>query len=318
MPELLAEALLALDLMPEEVRRLACNPTAGERYQWSYTAALSLIRYGYPFRLIEPLLVHYRGRPDNWAGELRAQIGNAANTILSGGGSNKPAIPAVAFTSTDADRVWSWLKEGRTLRALTALSPINPRLPAEEILRLLFPNDPYVCATLRSRDNQVKGLLSQYSSDFLRDCSFVVASTFATAGRREDDNVAERRFFVVELDITAEHPAWTAALAEATKAGLTVRDLCAAALLYISERFPLAMAVDSGPGGKSVHGWFFAPAIADHDEFCTIARKCGADRRITVPSQLWRMPWGTRRTKPEENKRAGKQPSLYLNPNYDR
>jgi hypothetical protein len=314
----LSDALLALELMPEKVRHLACNPTAGERYQWSYTAALSLICYGYPFRLIEPLLEHYRGRPDNWAGELRTQIGNAANTILSGGGSNKPAIPAVAFTSTDADRVWSWLKEGRTLRALTESSPSNPRLPAEEILQLLFPNDPYVCATLRAKDNQVKGRLSQYTSDFLRDCSFVVASTFATPGRREDDNVAERRFFVVELDITAEHPAWTAVLAEATKAGLTVRDFCAAALLYIGETFPLTMAVDSGPGGKSVHGWFFAPAIAEHKEFCTIARKCGADRRITVPSQLWRMPWGTRRTKPEENKRAGKQPCLYLNPDYDR
>lgn len=314
----LFDAKRALELMPEKVRHLACHPTAGERYQWSYTAALSLIRYGYPFRLIEPLLEYYRGRPDNWAGELRTQIGNAANTISSGGGSGKAAIPAVPFTSTDADRVLSWLKEGRTLRALTAVSPSNPRLPTEEILRVLFPNDPYACATLRSRENQVRGRLSQYSSDFLRDCSFVVASTFVTAGRREDDNVAEQRFFVVELDITAEHPSWTAVLAETTKAGLTVRDLCAAALLYIGEAFPLTMVVDSGPGGKSLHGWYFTPAIADHDEFCTNARKCGADRRITVPSQLWRMPWGTRRTKPEENKRAGKQPCLYLNPDYDR
>lgn len=191
----LSDALLALELMPEKVRDLACNPTAGERYRWSYAAALSLMRCGYSFQLIEPLLEHYRGRPDNWAGELRAQIGNAANTILSCGSSDKSAIPTVAFTSMDADRVWSWLKEGRTLRALTASSPSNPHLPAEEILRVLFPDNPYVCATPRSRDNQV------------------------------------------------------------------------------------TMAVDSGPGGKSVHGWFFAPAIADHNEFCTIARKCGADRR---------------------------------------
>jgi hypothetical protein len=314
----LSDALLALELMPEKVRDLACNPTAGERYRWSYAAALSLIRCGYPFQLIEPLLKHYRGRPDNWAGELRAQIGNAANTILSCGSSDKPAIPTVAFTSMDADRVWSWLKEGRTLRSLTASSPSNPRLLAEEILRVLFPDNPYVCAALRSRDNQVKGRLSRHSSDFLRDCSFVVASTFNTEGKRKDENIAERRYFVVELDISAEHPAWTAVLADATKAGLTVRDLCAAALLYIGETFPLTMAVDSGPGGKSVHGWFFAPAIADHNKFCTIARKCGADRRITVPSQLWRMPWGTRRMKPEENVRTGKQPCLYLNPDYDR
>jgi hypothetical protein len=189
----LSDALLALELMPEKVRHLACNPTAGERYQWSYAAALSLIRNGYPFQLIEPLLEHYRGRPDNWAGELRTQIGNAAKTILSGG-SKKPAIPAVAFTSTDADRIWSWLKEGWTLRALEALSPSDRDLPAEQILRLLFPNDPYVCATLRSRDNQVKGRLSQHSANFLRDCSFVAASTFVTAGRRADDNVASGDF----------------------------------------------------------------------------------------------------------------------------
>jgi hypothetical protein len=227
----LSDALLALELMPEKARDLACNPTAGERYRWSYAAALSLIRCGYPFQLIEPLLEHYRGRPDNWAGELRAQIRNAANTILSCGSGDKPAIPTVAFTSMDADRVWSWLKEGRTLRALTASSPSNPRLAAEEILRVLFPDNPYVCAALRSRDNQVKGRLSRHSSDFLRDCSFVVASTFNAEGKREDENIAERRYFVVELDISAEHPAWTAVLADATKAGFTVRDLCAAALL---------------------------------------------------------------------------------------
>jgi hypothetical protein len=28
----LSDALLALELMPEKVRHLACNPTAGERY----------------------------------------------------------------------------------------------------------------------------------------------------------------------------------------------------------------------------------------------------------------------------------------------
>jgi hypothetical protein len=45
----LSDALLALDLMPEEVRHLACNPTVGERYHWSYIAALRLLRHGYPY-----------------------------------------------------------------------------------------------------------------------------------------------------------------------------------------------------------------------------------------------------------------------------
>jgi hypothetical protein len=314
---MLSEALLALELMPEQTRQFVCNPTVGERYQSSYTAALSLIRYGYPARLIEPLLAHFRVRPDSWPGELRTQIQNAQKTILAGASASKPAMPKVPFLSVDAYRVWGWLKEGRTMDVLTRSSLSNPRRPSEEILRVLFPNDPFLCPTLRSTDNQVRGRLSQYSTNFLRDASFVVASTFIGIGEREDDNVLVHRFFVTELDISPERPEWTEALAEAKGAGYSTRDLCAAALLYIGESFPLTMAVDSGPGGKSLHGWFFAPAIADHNSFCTTARECGADRRIIVPSQLWRMPWGTRRKKPLENERLGKQPCLYLNDNYE-
>lgn len=304
-------------MMPEQTRQFVCNPIVGERYQWSYTAALSLIRYGYPARLIEPLLAHFRGRPDSWPGELRTQIQNAQKTILNGASASKPAIPKVPFLSVDAYRVWGWLKEGRTLDALTRSSLSNPRRPTEEILRVVFPRDPFLCATLRSTDNQVRGRLSQYSTNFLRDSSFVVASTFITVGQREDDHVLDRRFFVVELDITPEKKEWTEALAEAKRAGFSTRDLCAAALLHIGETFPLTMVVDSGPGGKSLHGWYFGPAIADHNNFCTMARECGADRRIIVPSQLWRMTWGTRRKKPLETERLVKQPCLYLNDNYE-
>lgn len=314
---MLSGAILALELMPEQVRQFVCNPIVGERYQWSYTAALQLIRYGYPARLLEPLLAHFRGRPDSWPGELRTQIQNAQNTILGGARASKTATPKVPFLSVDAYRVWGWLKEGRTLDVLTRSSLSNPRRPTEEILRMLFPADPFLCATLRSTDNQVRGRLSQYSTNFLRDSSFVVASTFIGIGGRENDNVRERRFCVVELDITPEKQEWTEALTEAKSVGYSTRDLCAAALLHLSETFSLTMVVDSGPGGKSLHGYFFTPAIADHDEFFKIALKCGADRRITVPCQLWRMPWGTRRKKPLENERLGKQPCLYLDDNYE-
>jgi hypothetical protein len=313
----LNEALLALELMPQEVIDLVQNPTPGARYQWSYTAALHLLGYGYPVRLIEPLLANFRGRDDRWPGELRSQIQNARNTIAAGGNS-KPAAPKVSFLSVDAERVWGWLQEGRTLDALVKMSPSDPHRPTEEILRLLFPDDPFICATLTSRDNQVKGRLSQYSVRYLRDSSFIVGSPFIGPGKRNDDNIASHRFFVVECDVSPDHLAWSPVLKEAIKAGFTARDLGAAALLYLHDQYaPLVMAVDSGPGGKSVHGWFFGPRIADHNHFCTSARKCGADPRITVPSQLWRCPWGTRRRKPQEAERLGKQPCLYLNDNYD-
>jgi hypothetical protein len=311
----LSEALLTLELMPEKARHLACNPTAGERYHWSYTATLSLIRCGYPFRLIEPLLAHYRGRPDNWPGELRSQIQNARDKVLAGG-PTKAAIPLVSFGPRDAEQVWGWLKEGRSLQALKDASPSNPRQPTEVILRTLFPNDPFICATLGSRGTQVAGRLSDHTPNFLRDCSFIVANPMRTSEeKRCDENIADRRFFVLELDITSDHPAWTNVLAEAKHAGFTVRDLCAAALLFMSTSYPLVLVVDSG--GKSLHGWFYAPAIADHNEFCTKARKCGADRRICVPSQLWRMPWGTRRDKQTEKQRVGKQPTIYLSNDYE-
>jgi hypothetical protein len=314
---MLSEAILALELMPEQTTHFVRNPIIGERYQWSYTAALMLIRYGYPARFLEPLLGHFRGRADSWPGELRTQIQNAQKTILNGASANKSAIPRVTFLSVDAYRVWGWLKDGRTRSILIKSSISNSLRPTEEILRLTFPNDPFFGAALRSTDNQVKGRLSQYSRNYLRDSSFVVPSTFLTVGKREDDNVLERRFYVAELDITPEKEEWTEVLAEAKGAGYSTKDLCAAALSHIAETFPLTMVVDSGPGGKSLHGYYFAQAIADHGEFLRMALKCGADRRITVPSQLWRMPWGTRRRKPLETERLGKQACLYLNDNYE-
>ena len=109
---MLSEAILALELMPEQVRQFVCNPIVGERYQWSYTAALQLIRYGYPARLLEPLLAHFRGRPDSWPGELRTQIHNAQKMILGGASASKAATPKVPFLSVDAYRVSGWLERG--------------------------------------------------------------------------------------------------------------------------------------------------------------------------------------------------------------
>ena len=40
-----------------------------------------------------------------------------------------------------------------------------------------------------------------------------------------------------------------------------MRDLCAALLLHLAEKAPLALAVYSG--GKSLHGWFLLRGVAE-------------------------------------------------------
>ena len=53
--------------------------------------------------------------------------------------------------------------------------------------------------------------------------------------------------------------------------GRDVRDLCAALLLHLAEKAPLALAVYSG--GKSLHGWFYCAGIAEEtglDGFSTM------------------------------------------------
>jgi hypothetical protein len=89
--------------------------------------------------------------------------------------------------------------------------------------------------------------------------------------------------------------------------GRDVRDLCAALLLHLAEKAPLALAVHSG--GKSLHGWFYCAAVPEETVWRTFqyAVSLGADRANWTPSQFARMPDGLR-----ENGR--RQTVYFLNP----
>jgi hypothetical protein len=89
--------------------------------------------------------------------------------------------------------------------------------------------------------------------------------------------------------------------------GRDVRDLCAALLLHLAEKAPLALAVHSG--GKSLHGWFYCAGVPEEKVLGVFnyAVSLGADRASWTPSQFARMPDGLR-----ENGR--RQTVYFLNP----
>ena len=84
----------------------------------------------------------------------------------------------------------------------------------------------------------------------------------------------------------------------------------AAILCHLAKKIPLAMLVFSG--GKSLHGWFYAPKAPTEfmTEFFADACSLGADPVMWGKSQFSRLPGG-------RNAKTGKAQSvLYLNPEF--
>jgi hypothetical protein len=108
-------------------------------------------------------------------------------------------------------------------------------------------------------------------------------------------NTGPRRFLIVEFDFDASNSDEEARLLERLAAdGRDVRDLCAALLLHLAEKAPLALAVHSG--GKSLHGWFYCAGVPEQTVCRTFryAVSLGADSANWTPSQFARMPDGLR------------------------
>jgi hypothetical protein len=108
-------------------------------------------------------------------------------------------------------------------------------------------------------------------------------------------NTGPRRFLIVEFDFNASNSDEEARLLERLAAeGRDVRDLCAALLLHLAEKAPLALAVHSG--GKSLHGWFYCADVPEEKvlRVFNYAVSLGADRANWTLSQFARTPDGLR------------------------
>jgi hypothetical protein len=138
----------------------------------------------------------------------------------------------------------------------------------DKVIDLLFPGNPLLCCgwTRHRFDTRARQRWRK-----LQDLQFIVPSPMtAKQGLTRDgklsahalSNTGPRRFLIVEFDFDASNSDVEARLLERLASeGRDVRDLCAALLLRLAEKAPLALAVHSG--GKSLHGWFYCPSVPE-------------------------------------------------------
>jgi hypothetical protein len=206
---------------------------------------------------------------------------------------------------------------GKALVDLWETSPVrldSNEPNTDEIIGLLFPGNPLLCCGWSRHRFDTRARGNWYK---LQDLQFVVPSPMtARQGLTREKklsahaltNTGPRRFLVIEFDFDVSNSVEETRLLERLAVdGRDVRDLCAALLLHLAEKAPLALAVHSG--GKSLHGWFYCAGVPEQTLWRTFqyAVSLGADPANWTPSQFARMPDGQR----EKRRR---QPVYFLNP----
>jgi len=205
----------------------------------------------------------------------------------------------------------------RSLADLWEASPIrldSNRPRTNEILDILFPGNPFLCCGWSRHRFDTRPRNRWYKLD---DLQFMVPNPMTaprglTRQRRLSahalSNTGSRLFLNVEFDFDGGRcPEEARVIAKLEKQGRDLRDLCAALLLHLAEKAPLALAVYSG--GKSLHGWFHCARIAEERvlRFFRYAVSLGADPANWNRSQFAGMPDGLR-----DNGR--RQAVYFLNP----
>jgi hypothetical protein len=203
---------------------------------------------------------------------------------------------------------------GNGLVDLWETSPVrldSNKPKTEQIIDVLFPGDPLLCCGWTRHRFETRARKHWYK---LQDLQFIVPNSMAaprglTQQHRLSyhalSNTGPRRFLIVEFDFDASNSEEEARLlGRLATEGRDVRDLCAALLLHLAEKAPLALAVYSG--GKSLHGWFYCAGVAEKrvSDFFRYAVLLGADPANWTRSQFARMPDGVR-----EN---GKRQTVYF------
>jgi hypothetical protein len=159
-------------------------------------------------------------------------------------------IEAVAQTGKSLVDLWE--------ASLLRLDSNKPN--TDEIVDLLFPGNPLLCCGWSRHRFETRPRLQWYK---LQDLQFIAPSPMtARQGLTWEGklsahalrNTGPRWFLIVEFDFDASYSDEEARLLDRLASeGRDVRDLCAALLLHLAEKAPLALAVHSG--GKSLHGW---------------------------------------------------------------
>jgi hypothetical protein len=228
-----------------------------------------------------------------------------------------PSTVVDRWLSRDFELIGAVADTGSGLVDLWEASPVrlNSNEPnTDKVIDLLFPGNPLLCCAWTRHRFDTRARQHWHK---LQDLQFIVPSPMtARQGLTREgklsahalSNTGPRRFLIVEFDFDASNSDEEAHLLERLAAeGRDVRDLCAALLLHLAEKAPLALAVHSG--GKSLHGWFYCGGVPEQTVWRTFqyAVSLGADSANWTPSQFARLPDGLR-----ENGR--RQTVYFLNP----
>jgi hypothetical protein len=204
---------------------------------------------------------------------------------------NFEQVEAVAHTGNGLVDLW----EASPVR----LDSNEPR--TDHIIDVLFPGNPLLCCGWSRFHFDTRPRRHWYK---LQNLQFIVPNPMmAAVGLTQEgqlsahalSNTGRRRFLIIKFDFKAGiSPEETRLLESLASEGRDVRDLCAALLLHLAEKAPLALAVHSG--GKSLHGWFHCAGVPEERVWRTFqyAVSLGADRAHWTLSQFARMPDGQR------------------------
>jgi hypothetical protein len=202
----------------------------------------------------------------------------------------------------DFELIESVTHTGNSLVDLWEASPVrldSNKPKTDQIIDVLFPNNQLLCCGWTRHYFDTRARAQWYK---LHQLQFIVPSPMAKRrGLTQQHNLSAhalsntgaRRFLIVEFDFKSGNSAEEARLLEKlANERRDVRDLCAALLLHLAEKAPLALAVYSG--AKSLHGWFYCAGVSQEKlrGFFEYAVSLGADEANWTPSQFTRMPDG--------------------------
>ena len=295
--------------------RIACALTHG--FNLSPTEA---------FRLLK--VYNEKCQPPWSDGELRHKILSAA-----GAGSNKwrgylldedaiisPPIssttlalvsPSIAkWPAPDLDTIDQIVRNGPASVDVWESSPLrweDNSSQTEEIIDIVFPADPYLCAAWSAwnfatrRRSDWRGLLS--AMPLIVPTPMVAPSGLTKDGVASQHSLAataHRVYQVIEFDFTATDHSGQATiyaplLAVWKTRGISTLDACAALSAHLAKRLPSWLLFLSS-GAKSGHAWFNIRGlpIAEQRTFFAEACRLGADPQLWPRSQFVRMPDGLR------------------------
>jgi hypothetical protein len=284
---------------PEWVNKLlaTCPPAHKGVHAWLFATARQLHGYYAQDEVIETLLSE---ATQSCGRELQChEIPDAVrNSRPQPVDENAPARLIRPKLAPNADMIRKAIAVPRSVAELEAMSPRrwgDGEAHTEEIIDVLFPGNPLLCAGPKST-YMLTGPREGWRGRLQRQQLIVPHPMTSIRGlnkagkssRRCLNNTGPRRFAVVEFDTGSPDNQTTL-------------------LLHLARLAPLVLVVHSG--NKSLHGWFFRGNATDEalEKFYEYAVALGADPATRTLCQPVRMPDGQR-----DN--GNRQRVLFFNP----